>query len=98
MNTFLDSNHFKTIIYTKYCCALSFVPHKGGLNHFMREIAKNAYKITKRNLARNFKHMTIVFDSNDFKTIIYTKWCCVLCFAANKPSLNHLWRESAKNA
>ena len=73
MTTVLDSNHFKTIIYTHYCCALSFAPQKPNLNHFMREIAKNAYKTKKRNLARNFKHMTIVFDSNYFKKIIYTK-------------------------
>ena len=50
------------------------------------------------NLARNFKHMTIVLDSNHFSTIIYTKSCRVPSFVPNKPSLNHFMRENAKNA
>ena len=33
---------------------------------------KRLKKPQKRNLAHNFKHMRIVFDSNHFNTIIYT--------------------------
>ena len=53
-------------------CAI-FRGKQSKFNHFMRESAKNAKKPQKCNLARNIKHMTIVFDSNRFKTIIYTK-------------------------
>ena len=49
------------------------LPNKPNLNHFMQESAKKPKKFLKSNLARNFKHMTIVFDSNHFNTIIYTK-------------------------
>ena len=70
-----------------------------GMNNFMRESAKKAKKkLEKCNLARNYKHMTIVFDSNHFNTIIYTKQCRVLCLLQNKPSLNHFMREKAKKA
>ena len=50
-----------------------------------------------RKLLRNLKQMIIVFNSNHFNTIIYTKLCCVLSFMQNKPSLNVVMRESAKN-
>ena len=50
------------------------------------------------NLARNFKHLTIVFDSNYFNTIIYTKRFNVLGFVRNKSSLNHFYaRKCQKN-
>ena len=39
----------------------------------MRESAKNALQTLKRNIARNFKRTTIVFNSNHFNTIRYTK-------------------------
>ena len=52
----------------------------------------------KRNLERNLKHMTIVFDSKHFNTKIYTKQCYVPSFMQNKTSLKHFMRESAKNA
>ena len=52
----------------------SFVANKPCLNYFMLESAKNVLKkFQKHNLARNFKHMTIVFDSNHFNTIQYSK-------------------------
>ena len=54
-------------------------------------------KPQKRNIAHNIKHMTNVFDSNLFHTIIYTKYCCVPSFVPNKPSLKHFMRESVKN-
>ena len=65
------------------------MPNKPNLKYFKRESAKNAEKTFKRNLERNFKHMTIVFDSNNFNTILYTKYCCVQSFMQNKPSLNY---------
>ena len=34
------------------------------LNNFIRESEKNAKNPQNRNLERNFKHMTMVFDSN----------------------------------
>ena len=44
------------------------------MNNFMRESAKKAKKkLYNRNLACNFKHMTIVLDLNHLKTIIYMK-------------------------
>ena len=43
-------------------------------------------------------HMTIVFNSNHFNTIVYIKQYYVPNFIQNKPSLNYFMRESAKNA
>ena len=43
---------------------LSFVANKQGLNHFVRESAKNALQPQKCNLARNFKHMTIFWNKS----------------------------------
>ena len=60
----------------------------------MRKSAKNA---KKSNLARNIKNMTIVFDSNNWNTVIFTKKCCVPSFIPNKLWLNHFMQESAKN-
>ena len=96
MTISFNSKHFNTIIYTKQCYVPSFVPHKPSLNDF--KVPKTLKKPQKCNIARNFKHMTIVFDSIDLKTIIYTKQCCVPSFVANKLSLNHFVRESSKNA
>ena len=79
-------------------CIPSFAPNKPSLSHFKRQSGKNAKKPLKPNFAHTFKHMTIVFDSNNFNTIKYTKRCCLPSFVANKPSLNHFMRESAKNA
>ena len=98
MIIFLASNQFNTITYAKQCCVPSLVAKKQTLNHFMRETTKNAKKTIKRNLARNFKDIKIVFDSKNFKIITYTKQCCVPCYVPNKPSLYHFMRESAKNA
>ena len=72
--------------------------NKQSFKYFMQENAKKALKTQKRNLARNFKHMTIVLDSNYIKTIIDTKECRVPSFVPTKPSLNNFKRESAKNA
>ena len=49
-------------------CAI-FRGKQTKFNHFMRESAKNAKKPQKCNLARNNKHMTIVFDSNHLNII-----------------------------
>ena len=65
MTIVFNSNHFKTNIYNKKCRMLSVMPKTPSLKYFMRESAKNAYKTVKRNLERNFKHMTIVFNSNN---------------------------------
>ena len=67
------SKHFNTIVYTNESCVPCLGTNKPSLNHFMRESKKILKKPIKSNLARNFKHMTIVFDSNHFNTIIYTK-------------------------
>ena len=75
-----------------------YVANKPSLNHSMRESAKKHKKAQKRILARNIKHMTIVFYSNHFNTILYTKKWCVPFFVAYKRSMNHFMRESAKNA
>ena len=92
-----DSNHYTTIIYSKQCWVPRFVPSKPSLNHFMRESAKkHKKKPLKSNYALNLKQMNIVFDSNAFNTIIYTKECAVQSFVPNKPSLNHFIRECAK--
>ena len=93
-----NSKNLNTIIFINKFCEPSFLIYKPSLNHFMRENAKNAKKPLKSNLARNFKYMTIVFNSNHFSTPIYTKYCCVPSFMPNKPNLNHFIRESAKNA
>ena len=91
------SNHFNSIQYSKQCSVTSFVANKSSFNYFSQECAENALKKPqKRNLACNFKPMTIVFNSFYFKTIIYTKQCCVPRFMANKPCLNHFMLESAK--
>ena len=43
-------------------------------NKFVPENAKKARKkLEKSNLERNLKHITIVFDSNHYNTIIFTK-------------------------
>ena len=99
MTIFFNSIYFKTIIYKKQCCVPSFVANKPCLNHFMLESAKNVLKkFQKHNLARNFKHMTIVFDSNHFNTIQYSKQCSVPSFVANKPSFYYFLQECAENA
>ena len=56
---------------------------------FTRKCLKHLKKPRKCNLGRNVKDMTIVFDYNLFNTITYTKKCCVPCFLANTPRLNH---------
>ena len=71
--------------------------NKPSFNHLLQESSKTLKKPQKSNLERNFKHMTIVYDSNYFKTIIYTKSCRVPSFVTNEPSLNTFKRESAKN-
>ena len=60
----------------------------------MRESVKSA---KKRNLACIFKHMTIVFNSKQFKTIICTKWFRMQSVMPNKPSVDYYMRESANN-
>ena len=50
----------------------------------------------KRNLERNVKHMTNVFDFNHLNTVIYSKWCLVISFLQNKPHFKHFVLESAK--
>ena len=56
----------------------SVMPNKPCLDYFMRESAKNVLKKPQKNATYNvFKHMTIVFNSNHFNTIIYTNKCCV---------------------
>ena len=73
--------------------------NKPSLNYFMRQSAKIAL-IKRKNatIARNFKHMTIIFNSNNFKTKIYSEWCCVPSFMQKEQSLNYFMRESAKRA
>ena len=48
-------------MFAKFCCKQTkFLPL------YARKYQKCLKKPLKRNLARNFKHMTIVFDSNHF--------------------------------
>ena len=47
------------------------MPNKPSFNYFVGESAKNVEKTFKRYLGRNFKYMTIDFDSNYFNKIIY---------------------------
>ena len=45
-----------------------------GMNNFMRESAKKAKKkLEKCNLARNYKHISIVFNYSHLNKIIYIK-------------------------
>ena len=43
-------------------------------------------------------HMTIIFKSNHFNTIIYIKQYYVPCLMQNKPSLNMFTQKSVENA
>ena len=62
--------------------------NKISLNKLMQESDKNALKKPqKRNIARNFKNMTTVLDSNHFNTITYTKYYCVPSFVSKKNQL-----------
>ena len=92
-----DFNHFNKITYTKQFCVPSFAANKPCLNHYIRESAKNAVILKKRNLARNIQHMTIIFDSNLLKKITNAKQCCVPCFVPNQPRFHHFIRQSEKN-
>ena len=56
-------------------------------------VPKTVKKPKKRNLARNFKQMTVLFDYNQFNTITYTIRYCVPRFVPNKQILNHFMRE-----
>ena len=47
---------------------------------YAKNCKKRLKKPQKRNLARNFKNMSIIIDSLLFHTIIYTKYCCVPSF------------------
>ena len=73
MTTVFNSNNFKTVIYTIQCFVPSFMPNKPSLNYFKRVSAKKVLKGKKRKYGRNFKDITIVFNSNHYKIIIYTK-------------------------
>ena len=99
MTIVFDSNDFKIIIYipNSVVCHVSW--QKNQVSTILYEkVPKTLTKPQKRNLARNFKHMTIIYDSNHFNPIIYLKLCCVTSLVENKQSLNHFMRESAKNA
>ena len=63
---------------------------------YARKRQKHLKKPQKHKLARNFKHMTIIFVSNHLNTITYTNYCCVPSFVANKQCFNHFLREGAK--
>ena len=84
MTMIFKYKHFNTIIYTKQCCVASFVRNKPCSSYCMRESAKTLKNPLNHKLARNFKHMTIIFNSNHFNTTIYTKECCVPSFVQNK--------------
>ena len=65
---------------------------------YARNFQKRKNKSQKHNLVSNWEHMAMVFDSNLFDTIIYSKYDCEPSFVPNKPSLNHFIRESFKIA
>ena len=75
-----------------------FVAKKQSSNQLCEKVPKTVKKPQKCNLAHNFKRKTMVFNSNHFNTIIYTKLFGVPNFMANKHSLNYIMRESAKKA
>ena len=81
-----NSNHFKTITYSKQCCAKFHA--KQIRFELLLASAKNALKPQKRNFARNLEPLTIVFNSNHFKKKIYTNYCCVRNFMLNKQNCN----------
>ena len=89
MTIVFDSNHFNPIIYTKQCCVPSVVANKPSLTTLCEKVPKTIKK--KRTLARNFKRITIFFDSNHFDTITSTKQCYAPSFIDNKPSFEPLF-------
>ena len=94
----LNYKHFNKIRYTKQCFVTSHMQNKSSLNYFMRQSAKIAL-IKRKNatIAHNFKNMTIIFISNNFKTKIYFKWCCVPSFMQKEPCLNYFMRKCQKS-
>ena len=79
-----NSNHFKTITYSKQCCAK--FPAKQIRFELLHASAKKALKPKKLNFAHNLEPMTNGFNSNHFK--IYTNYCCDRNFMLNKQSCN----------
>ena len=97
MTIFFNSNHFKhNNIYHLVLCAKFHGKQTKFQLLFTRKSLKRLKKPRKRNLVRNFKHMTIVFDSNHFNRITYAYQCCVPSFVANKPSFNRFARKCPK--
>ena len=84
MTIVFDSNLFHNI-YLIVVCAMFRAKQTKYEPYYARKCLKRKTKSQKYNLARNGQHMTIVFNSNLFHTIIYTKQCCVPCFVPNKP-------------
>ena len=65
---------------------------------YARKSQKSFKNRKNTNLARNFKHITIVINFFHSKPIINTEKCSMPCFMRNEPSLTYFMRESAKNA
>ena len=99
MIIFFNSNHYNSkYIPNSVECQVS-MPNKPSVNYFIRESTKNAKKNPlKRHIARNFKHINIVFNSNLFNAIIYSKECCLPSLVPIKPNINYFIRESCKKA
>ena len=71
--------------------------NKPSLNDFKRVSAEKALITMNTQLWTPYQHFTIVFKSNNFNTIIYTKYYCVPTFIPNKQSFKVLKQVSAKN-
>ena len=74
INNLFDSNHFNTIKYipNSVVCHVSRQITQVWTT-LSKKVPKTLKKPQKWNVARNLKHMNIVFDSNHFNTITYTK-------------------------
>ena len=59
-----------------------------------RKCQKRLKNLKKRNLARHFKHISIVFDSNHFNIITYAKILLCAMFRAKKTRFEPLYELS----
>ena len=74
MTIVFDSNHCNGITYIQNSVCAKFCGKETQFELlYAKKCPKRLKKPEKRNLARNFKHMTIAFDSNHFHRLTYTK-------------------------
>ena len=74
MNLVLNFNRFNTIIYIQNSVVCQVSRQINYVRTTLCEkVPKTVKKHKKRNVAHNFKHMTIVFNANHLQKTIYTK-------------------------